>query len=103
MFLPATGQLLRSVRIANGVAHVDFHDFSKVIPNATSSFGSAALLAELDGTLTQFGTVRSTVYSFEGDVDAFYLWLQLTPPTGDRGKRPRRSRPRDGSSPTSSG
>ncbi len=29
----------------------------------------------MDGTLKQFSSVRSTVYSFDGNVDAFYLWL----------------------------
>ncbi|MCX2951472.1 Gmad2 immunoglobulin-like domain-containing protein [Lentzea sp. NEAU-D7] len=80
MFVPATARTLKSVRIADGVAHADFTNFSTVIPNASSSAGSAALLAELDSTLKQFPTVKSTVYSFDGDVAAFYHWLQLTPP-----------------------
>ncbi len=81
-FSGQTAQMLRGVSMENGVAHADFRDFSGVIPNASSSFGSAALLAELDATLKQFPTVRSTVYSFNGDVSAFYLWLQLPPPGG---------------------
>lgn len=81
-FSAATAGALRSVRVANGVAHADFHDFSRIIPNASSSAGSAALLAELDATLEQFSTVRATVYSFNGDVAAFYEWLQRVPPTG---------------------
>ena len=86
MFQPGTAHALIGVRIAGGVAHADFTDFRAVIPNASSSFGSTALLAELDGTLRQFPTVSSTVYSFNGDVAAFYQWLQLAPPTspGDR-------------------
>ncbi|MFI9811887.1 Gmad2 immunoglobulin-like domain-containing protein [Saccharothrix variisporea] len=84
-FVPATAGSLHGVRIEDGVAHADFANFSGTIPNASSSFGSAALLAELDSTLKQFPTVRSTVYSFDGDVAAFYEWLQLTPPTGKPG------------------
>lgn len=80
MFVPATAKMLKSVRVADGEAHADFQDFSKIIPNASSSAGSAALLAELDTTLKQFPTVKSTVYSFNGDVQAFYHWLQLVPP-----------------------
>ncbi|WIY00500.1 Gmad2 immunoglobulin-like domain-containing protein [Amycolatopsis mongoliensis] len=83
MFGPATAGKLKSVRVANGVAHADFRDFRQLIPNATSSFGSAALLAELDATLGQFATVKSTVYSFDGNVTAFYEWLQRFPPIGD--------------------
>lgn len=81
-FSPATSGMLRTVRVHNGVAYVDFRDFRTIIPNASTSAGSAMLMAQLDTTLKQFPTIASTVYSFNGDVDAFYLWLQLTPPPG---------------------
>jgi hypothetical protein len=81
-FSAATAGMLRGVRIGNGLAHADFKDFSRVIPNASSSAGSAALLAELDTTLKQFSSVKSTVYSFNGNVAAFYEWLQMSPPVG---------------------
>ncbi len=80
-FVPATAHKLKSVRVTDGVAYVDFLDFRDIIPNASSSFGSTALLAELDTTLHQFPTVKSTVYSFNGDVASFYEWLQLSPPS----------------------
>jgi hypothetical protein len=51
-----------------------------VIPNASSSCGSAILLAQLDATATQFPTVDRAVYSIDGDTRAFYEWLQLVPP-----------------------
>jgi hypothetical protein len=37
------------------------------------------LLAELDATLKQFPTIKGTLYAFDGDVPAFYTWLQLGP------------------------
>ncbi|WP_439657845.1 Gmad2 immunoglobulin-like domain-containing protein [Lentzea sp. HUAS TT2] len=83
MFGNGTADHLRSVRVVDGVAYADFRDFREAIPNASSSFGGAALLAELDSTLRQFPTVKSTVHSFDGDVSAFYHWLQLTPPSQD--------------------
>ena len=79
-FSARTAGMLRSVRIADGVAYADFADLRQVIPNASSSAGSAALLGELDATLKQFSTVRRTVYSLNGDVATFYGWLQLAPP-----------------------
>lgn len=79
-FSSATSGMLRSVHVRNGVAYADFRDFSTIIPNASTSTGSAMLLAQLDTTLKQFPTITSTVYSFNGDVDEFYFWLQLTPP-----------------------
>lgn len=53
--------------------------------SATLSPTSAAtealtLLAQLDGTAKQFSSVDEAIYSLNGDVDAFYRWLQMVPP-----------------------
>jgi hypothetical protein len=82
VFSSRTTGMLRSVRIGNGVGHADFRDLIKIIPSASSSTGSAVLMSELDATLKQFGTVKTTVYSFDGKVVPFYEWLQLSPPVG---------------------
>jgi hypothetical protein len=79
-FSRKTAGTLRSVRIRHGVAYVDFRDFSRLIPNASSSCGSALLFAQLDRTVTQFPTVHRAVYSFNGSARAFYEWLQREPP-----------------------
>lgn len=79
-FSTKTAGHLRSVRITHGVAFVDFHTFARDIPNASSSCGSALLLAQLDRTAKQFPTVTRTVYSFEGSRRAFYEWLQREAP-----------------------
>lgn len=75
-FSARTAGALRSVRIRGGVAFVDLRDLTRVIPNASTSCGSALLLAQLDRTATQFPSVRRTVYSFDGSPRAFYEWLQ---------------------------
>lgn len=80
MFGPATAGMMRSVRVADSVGYADFRDLRPVIPSAGSSAGTAAMLAELDTTFKQFSTVRRTIYSLNGDVPAFYEWLQLSPP-----------------------
>jgi hypothetical protein len=81
-FSRQTAGHLRSVRISRGVAYVDFGSFARHIPNASSSCGSALLLAQLDRTAKQFPTVRRAVYSFDGSRRAFYEWLQRdVPPT----------------------
>jgi hypothetical protein len=79
-FSAKTAWHLRSVRISNGVAFVDFHNFARDIPNASTSCGSALLLAQLDRTAKQFLTVKHTVYSFNGSRHAFYEWLQREAP-----------------------
>jgi hypothetical protein len=72
--------MLRLVSLSQGVAAIDFEDFRRTIPNASSSCGSALLLAQLDRTAMQFPTVSRAVYSFNGSRRAFYEWLQLSPP-----------------------
>ena len=79
-FSAATAGSLRSVRLSRGTAYVDFRDFASRIPNASTSCGSALLLAQLDRTAKQFATVERTVYSFNGSRHAFYDWLQREPP-----------------------
>jgi hypothetical protein len=81
-FSAASAGTLRGLRVGNGVAHADFHGLIRAVPTAGSSAGTAAMLSELDTTLRQFPTVRTTVYSLDGDVAAFYEWLQLSPPVG---------------------
>jgi spore germination protein GerM len=79
-FSEDTEGMLNGVVIEDGVAEVDFGDFSGIIPNASASCGSAALLAQLDNTVLQFPQVVEVVYSFDGDRTAFYEWLQLSSP-----------------------
>jgi Sporulation and spore germination len=79
-FSAKTAGHLRSVRIAGGVAFIDFRNFAAHIPNASSSCGSTLLLAQLDHTAKQFTSVKRTVYSFNGSRHAFYEWLQREAP-----------------------
>lgn len=84
-FSDETEGMLNEVRVVDGTAHVDFADFSEVIPNASTSCGSTLLLAQLDATVTQFEAVREARYAFDGDPAAFYEWLQRSPP-GDEAR-----------------
>lgn len=79
-FSRRTASKLRSVNLVGGVAYIDFRDFRRIIPGASSSCGSALLLAQLNRTALQFPTVHRAVYSFNGSRTAFYEWLQLSPP-----------------------
>ena len=79
-FSAKTAGALQSVTIRHRIAYVDFADFSRLIPNASSSCGSALLLAQLGRTATQFPTVERAFYSFNGSRRAFYEWLQRDAP-----------------------
>ncbi len=80
LFGPATADALQGVVVADGIARVSFADLRPLVPNASSSCGSAALLAALDSTLAQVPGIRGARYSFGGDEAAFYEWLQMAPP-----------------------
>lgn len=75
-FSEETAGMVRSVEIVDGTAFVDFDDFSEIIPNASTSFGSTMLMSQLDTTATQFLSVDQVCYSFEGDEAAFYAFIQ---------------------------
>ena len=80
LFGPATADALLEAAIVDGIARVSLRDLRRVIPNASSSCGSAALLGALDATLAQVPGIRAARYSFGGDEAAFYEWLQMSPP-----------------------
>jgi hypothetical protein len=75
-FSHETAGMLNSVEVRDGVAFIDFRDFSGVIPNASASAGSAQLLDQIAGTVFQFEAVREAALSFDGSCDAFWNWLQ---------------------------
>ncbi len=80
LFGPATADALLDVVVDDGIARVSFRDLRSIIPNASSSCGSSALLAALDSTLAQLPGIRGARYSLGGDEAAFYEWLQMAPP-----------------------
>jgi hypothetical protein len=76
-FSSATADALRSVSVDSaGHATVDFEDLRVLIPNASSSAGSAMLLEELNTTVFSVEGVRSVDYLMEGSCDRFWEWLQ---------------------------
>lgn len=76
-FSAETAGRLRSVAVDSaGHAVVDFADLAAVIPSASSSAGSALLLAELNGTVFAFPEVRTVEYRSDGSCEAFWNWLQ---------------------------
>jgi hypothetical protein len=75
-FSDETAGMLNSARLQDGVAFVDFRDFSGIIPNASTSAGSTQLLDQIAGTIFQFDGVREAELSLDGSCDAFWNWLQ---------------------------
>ena len=79
-FSVKTRGTLLGVRVADGVLYANFRNFSRTIPNASTSCGSQLLLAQLDRTAKRFPCVKRTIYSFAGNRRAFYEWLQRRAP-----------------------
>jgi hypothetical protein len=75
-FSDETAGMLNAVDVRDGVAYVDFRDFSRIIPNASTSAGSTQLLDQIAGTLFQFDGIHEAELTFDGSCDAFWEWLQ---------------------------
>jgi spore germination protein GerM len=76
-FSEQTKDILISVEISERIAYVDFKDIRNIIPNASSSCGSAQFFAEIEETLKQFRTIDSVMYAINGDPEPFYEWMQI--------------------------
>ncbi|MCO5309334.1 MAG: GerMN domain-containing protein [Austwickia sp.] len=75
-FSPATEGGLRDVRVTGGTAYVDLADLRATIPNASTSCGSAALLAELTETTTAAAHVDTVRFAIDGQPAIFWGWLE---------------------------
>jgi spore germination protein GerM len=60
----------------DGMVTVNLVDFSRVIPNASSSAGSQMLVDQISATLFQFPDYGSLLITFGGDCNRFWNWLQ---------------------------
>jgi hypothetical protein len=55
---------------------VDFKDLRMILPNASSSAGSTALIAQLNAAVFGIPEARSVEYRMQGSCDLFWEWLQ---------------------------
>jgi spore germination protein GerM len=76
-FSTATAGALLSTDLVDGVLTIDMADLSRVIPNASSSCGSSALLSQLQATAFQFEEVDEVIFLFEGSCDRLFEFLQM--------------------------
>lgn len=76
-FSAATAGMLRGAGVIDGVAYVDLDAaLPATIPNASTSCGSAALLAALGATVADAAGVGTVRYALDGEPAPFYEWLQ---------------------------
>ncbi len=72
-----TAHNLKRVFIKNGIAYLDWKDIRTVIPNASTSCGSASFFAPVEATLEQFPTVTKVIQAIDGNPSDFYEWMQI--------------------------
>jgi hypothetical protein len=76
-FSKETQDILKSIKVKNGTAYVDLKDLRQMIPNASTSCGSAEFFAEVETTLQQFPTVDKVIFAIDGKPAPFYEWMQI--------------------------
>ncbi len=76
-FSPATADTLISATRSGTTSYVNLTDLRTIIPNASSSCGSAALLAQLGMTAQQAGMTPRVLYAIKGQPKTFWEWLQM--------------------------
>lgn len=76
-FSPATAQALVSAEVSGTTSYVNLTDIRTTIPNASTSCGSAALLAQLGTTAQQAGMTPRVLYAINGRPQPFWEWLQV--------------------------
>ncbi|MDH5422608.1 MAG: GerMN domain-containing protein, partial [Acidimicrobiia bacterium] len=75
-FSSATTGSVRSVDLTDGLLKIEFVDFRNEISNASTSCGSASLVASLNATAFEFDEVERVRYTIFGSCNNFYNWLQ---------------------------
>lgn len=68
---------LSRIFIKDGTAYLDWDDLSQIIPNASTSCGSASFLAPIDAILKEITGVEKVVHAINGKPAAFYEWMQM--------------------------
>jgi len=76
-FSDTTKDILESVKIENNTAYVNLKDIRQIIPNVSTSCGSAEFLAEVETTLKQFPNVNRVIIAIDGKPSTFYEWIQI--------------------------
>ena len=76
-FSEETKDILKGVKIENSTAYVDLDDIRQIIPNVSTSCGSAEFLAEVETTLKQFPAVNKVIIAIDAKPSTFYEWIQI--------------------------
>lgn len=76
-FSSATANVLIGAKVTGNTTYVNLTDLRQIIPNASTSCGSAALLAQLGTTASQAAMTPRVLYAINGQPTPFWEWLQM--------------------------
>lgn len=76
-FSEKTKLILKNLKIKDETAYVNFYDFRSIIPNVSTSCGSAEFMAEIETTLKQFPNIKKVIFGIEDKPAVFYEWIHL--------------------------
>jgi spore germination protein GerM len=76
-FSSETADILIDVKVQDRTAYVNLKDIRAIIPNASTSCGSAAFFAEVGTTVKGSADVDRVLYAIEGDPRPFWEWMQI--------------------------
>jgi spore germination protein GerM len=76
-FSNKTKNILKSVKVSGTTAYVNLTDIRTIIPNASSSCGSAQFLSSVEETLKHDRKITAVRYAIEGSPQDFYDWIQI--------------------------
>lgn len=68
---------LKRIFIKGNTAYLDWKDITMVIPNSSTSCGSARFFAPIESTLKQFPNITNVIQAINGEPSAFYNWMQI--------------------------
>lgn len=77
IFSEQTAGMLNGAAVSDdGVAVVDFKDFSQIIPNAAATASKAKLNKEINSAVFQFNEIDTVYYQFDGSFSDWCYWLE---------------------------
>jgi spore germination protein GerM len=76
-FSNKTKNILKSVKISGTTAYVNLTDIRTIIPNASSSCGSAQFLSSVEETLKHDRKITDVRFAIDGNPQTFYDWIQI--------------------------
>jgi len=77
LFSPKTKSILKSIRIVDKIAYVDFRDFREIIPNASASCASQSFISQVTGTIKNYENINKVIFAIDGNPKTFYDFMQI--------------------------